>query len=178
MRGLITGSGVNADSAVSRFLNGLASSSISGEETATASYAEKGKWDGTLLDYAFPKHISWKTSGGTSFQSHAHHVWPRYLGGVGVSTLQVRQGLHIAFHRIEGGSVPGALGLTGRSKTAAKAAYDAAVLAGTGTAWVNSVRGALASAYASFQTANVATGNFQSAATGILGGVGAASLTF
>ena len=58
------------------------------------------------------------------------------------------------------------------------AAYDAAVLAGTGTAWVNSVRGALASAYASFQTANVATGNFQSAATGILGGVGAASLTF
>ena len=80
---------------VKTFLKNVPSAQITGEQNAQMSdLMDYAGWVNNLLGYAWPKHISWKTTNEPDWRGQNHHVWPQFLGGVDVPTLSVVQRFH------------------------------------------------------------------------------------
>ena len=85
---------------VKAFLEVVPSAQIAGEQDAVMSdLMNYAGWVNNSLGFAWPKHISWKTTSEPDWRGQNHHVWPQWMGGIDVDTLSViarfhQQGLH------------------------------------------------------------------------------------
>jgi hypothetical protein len=174
---IFSGSTINSAQAVSAFVRTLNSNHITGETGAagkSAPYHGYGDWGGSALEYAYPKHVSWKDSGmgSVQWQLQQHHIWPTYLMGPN-QLVSVRERLHqVHFHVIESATVPSALGIS-RSASDFRSEYNAAQQRGPAqlAAFVARTRALLIAVYNLFQARHVVSGNFASHCIGILNSI-------
>ena len=126
------------------------------------SYWQWGHWDGSTLDYAFPKHGVWKSGvTGYSMATHNHHIWSQYLMGASVATVPVRERLHQGTLHTTGWEprVRANLGV-GRSLADVHARYIQERAAGTHLDFIENIRDELEDLYDDFQAAHVVSGDF------------------
>ena len=164
LRWACEGKDMNAAASIKDFVKDLDSSKISNETGATKTswYHEWGKWNGSDLEYAYPKHVSWKDKEDLSskaWDTQQHHVWPRYLMGPDI-LVGIKQKLHIVhFHNGVQYPLFAALQFP-KSSGPVRAQYQAAALKGQGSAFVTTIRNGLTQAYVDFEAQHCVNSGF------------------
>jgi hypothetical protein len=165
---VFAGGGADIKDDVVQFVFTIDSKEVTYESDADGrapAYQGYGAWRGGELDYAFPKHVSWKDriADGYWWQLQAHHIWPQYLRGQGVATVPMRAGLHQRYHDIERGMLGSYRFVASRTVSAGNAAFNA-----NPVGFVGSASAFLIDTYEQFQTDHVVVGKFESYAVSIV----------
>jgi hypothetical protein len=163
---------IDASAPIKKFLLKISTADISDETDAKEPYTHMGRFDegNNALQFAFTKHLSWKTTDDSVFKPDSHHVWPTYLMGPDDKRVWMKPILHRdLFHIVTEAPTARAFGLPRNKKTIRDRYW--ALSPSDRVVYVSNIRAALNAMYSLFEAKYDVTKTFGGHCRTVIAGI-------